>query len=289
LKIKTILHLTFVVLALVAAQNAWARPFCTSREVKGTYAFLANGSVLVPNTPITGPFMRIGSFKTDGAGGVVFSTLAIYNGINFGPEHFTGTYSVQSDCTIDLHVAVPIPINANVEFKGQVAENGNDVAFMLIDTDSPQAPPISTVVGFGKKRRLAHCSDDDLAGNWRIELNGFRNLPPTGTGTAYRHVGQIQADGTGGLLASFITSDNGAISQETAGGAYTVSPDCTFDLNYTLGGAPYSIRGSLINEGEAFAGLNMPGQEVANLGIVTGAVATGSMVRQSNSHENVER
>ncbi len=269
---------TFVFLALTWAPLAFGAS-CTTQTVQGIYAFLANGSILVPNTPITGPFMRIGSFTADGNGGITAATLAIYNGINFGPEHFGGTYSVGIDCSIDLNLAVPAPINGNVEFKGQVAANGSDVTFMLFNAAT--VPPITTVVGFGKLRSVSACTTTNLSGAWRIEMNGTLNLPPVGAGTPYRQVGQIKADGLGGMLASFVTSNNGTIAQETGAGTYAVNSDCTFDLNYSIGTTPYSVRGSLIDANTAYAGLNMPGQTVPNLGVVSGDVAYGSMVRET--------
>jgi hypothetical protein len=258
---------------------ASAASFCTTQQVQGTYSFLANGSILVPNQPITGPFMRIGYFTADGNGTMVADTLAIYNGINFGPEHYGGTYTVTSDCAIDFHIAVPAPINGDVEFRGQVAANGNDITFILFNAAT--VPPITTVVGFGKKRSQATCSNSDLTGAWRIELNGTLNLPPIGQGTAYRTVGQIAADGQGGLLVSLVTSNNGNMSLETGSGKYTILSDCTFDLNYSIGTTPYSVRGSLIDPNNAFAGLNQPGQTVPNVGVVSGAVAYGSMVKEN--------
>jgi hypothetical protein len=258
---------------------------CDTKDVSGTYAFLANGSVLVPGAPISGPFMRIGYFTADGRGAIRFSTLALYNGINFGTESFTGTYSLTSDCTIDLHVEVPQPINANAHFKGQVALGGDDAAFMLIDTNDPTKPGISTVAGFGRIRDVQSCSDETLAGAWRMEINGTRNLPPLGTGTLYRQVGRFQIDGRGGLLASFVTSNNGAISNEIGAGTYSMSSDCTFDLNYAIGNTPYSIRGSMIDRDEAFLGLNLPGVNQPGVGILTGAVATGTLLRQSGKSQ----
>ena len=275
------MKLTAIILVFSATCLAAGQPPCTTRDVTGTYAFLADGSVLIPASPLNGPFMRVGSFSATGTGSIHFSTLAIYNGINFGQESFSGTYSVTSDCTIDLHVAVPTPVNANAEFKGQIALAGDDVTFMLINTDDPAKPGISTVVGSARKQKVNVCSAESLDGAWRLELNGARNLPPFGTGTPYRQVGRIQTDGKGGMLASFITSNNGNISPETAAGTYSVSSDCTFDLNYTIGNTPYSVRGSMISFEEAFVGLNMPGVTQPGVGIITGAVATGTMMRES--------
>jgi hypothetical protein len=270
-------------LALTFAPIVWAGSPCTTRQIEGTYAFLANGSVLVPGAPLTGPFMRIGYFTADGRGGLVFTTLAIYNGINFGSEHFTGTYSVASDCAIDLNVALPAPILGNVEFKGWVGENGNDVTFMLVDAAT--VPPLSTVVGFGKQRDIERCSTGDLRGRWTLELNGSRNLAPGVPGTPWRQLAQLEDDQHGRLTASIITSNGGVISQVKTVGTYAVNSDCTFDLNYSIGSSPYSVRGSLIRQGEADAALNMPAVLNQQGSIVSaGSVATGTMIRQTNAH-----
>jgi len=233
--------------------------------------------------------MRIGSFTANGNGAINFSTLAIYNGINFGAESFAGTYYVSTDCALSVNLDVPQPINAKVIFQGQVALGGDDLAFMLINTDDPAKPGISTVGGFGRIRQVKSCSNQTVAGGWRMEINGIRNLPPLGTGSLYRQVGRFQNDGQGGLLASFITSNNGIISNETGAGNYQVFPDCTFDLNYTIGTTPYSIRGSMITGDEAFLGLNMPGVTMPGVGIISGAVATGTLVRQSAPHDRRDR
>jgi hypothetical protein len=64
-----------------------------------------------------------------------------------------------------------------------------------------------------------------------------------------------------------------------------MSSVCTFDLNYAIGSTPYSIRGSMIDRDEAFLGLNLPGVNQPGVGILTGAVATGTRVRQSGKSQ----
>lgn len=277
----------FIALALCGLCFADGHQPCRTSDVNGTYAFLANGAVLVPGAPISGPFSRVGTLTADGKGGIHFATLALYNGVNFGLESFGGTYSVTSDCAFDMHVAVPAPVFANAEFKGQIALGGDDLAFMLVNTDGP--PAISTVAGFGQARNRRSCVSETIGGSWRMEINGTSNIPPTPglPGTPYRQVGQFVLDGKAGLLASFVTSTNGLISNDTGAGTYKVNSDCTFDLNYTIGTTPYSIRGSVIDQDNAFLGLNLPGVQanVPPFGpvIITGAVATGKMVRQTEN------
>lgn len=277
--------------AVVAIQTAWSSPFCTASDVEGTYAFQAEGSVLVPGTPITGPFMRQGLFNADGIGNISIKTLAVYNGINFGFENFGGTYTVTTDCTIELKVAIPAPIFANATFKGTVANDGEDVMFMLMSTENPQAPAITTVLGHGRRLKLNSCRTMDLNGAYRFEVNGWLKLPPVGTATPERLLGSIQTNGAGALTASFIESNGGIIGEQSTTGSYTVNSDCTFAISFALDGFPMIMRGSLIGfGGEAFVVLNPPGQTVAVPPFgpveINGVVATGSMLKESiwNAH-----
>jgi hypothetical protein len=286
----TMMRLVGLLMAVVAIQTAWSRPFCTVRDVQGVYAFQADGTVLVPNTPITGPFMRLGWFNADGSGKVAASTLAVYNGINFGLEVYGGTYTVTSDCTIEFRLFIPAPINANAVFKGRVANDGEDVMFMLMSTENPQAPAITTVLGHGRRRKLRSCNLSNLNGAYRVEVNGWQSLPPLGAATPQRLLGRVHANGAGAFSASFIKSIGGIISEENTTGTYAVSSDCTFALSYTLGGAPTVLRGTLIDRGqEAFLALNPPGITVAippfGPVVINGVVATGTML-QEDSHDD---
>ena len=94
-----------------------------------------------------------------------------------------------------------------------------------------------------------------------MEINGTTGIiPGSSPGTTYRQVGQVVADGKGGLLASFVTSsNNGTIANQTGAGTYKVNSDCTFDPSYVISGSPCGIRGSLIDGDTADIALNMPG------------------------------
>jgi hypothetical protein len=277
----------FLLVALSFARSAAASPAptCTVHDVEGVYAFYANGSVLEPGIPLSGPFSRIGYFIADGNGGLQISAVALYDGIDFGPENFPGTYSVSSDCVYSMVAHVGSPIFAPSPASGQVAAGGDNITFMAVGVHA-------NVVGYAQRRmrRLnargqgAKCATGDFEGAYRMEVNGFVNLPPFGNGTAYRQVGRFDFDGKGGLLASLLTSDSGAIRQDTGAGTYVVHSDCTVDLTYQIRGTNYGIRGTVIDPNQAFIALNMPGvPEVIFPGLpstATGAVATGTLMRQ---------
>jgi hypothetical protein len=284
----TSIRLACCFISVVAIQTAWSRPTCTAQDVQGNYAFQADGTVLVPGTPITGPFMRQGYFIADGAGRVNASTLAVYNGINFGQEIYGGTYTVTTDCSIEFKLFIPSPINANATFKGTVANDGEDIMFMLMSTESQQAPAITTVLGHGRRQKVRQCTAKNVTGDYRVEVNGWFGLT-LGTATQQRLLGRVHADGVKAITASFVKSIGGAISEESTTGTFTVSPDCTFAMSFVLDTAPTILRGSLIGGGaEAFVALNPQGLPVMHplFGpiVVNGVVATGTMIQQSISN-----
>src|SRR5258706_16270822 len=102
--------------------------------------------------------------------------------------------------------------------------------FMLRSPETPPAPAITTVLGHGRRRKLNRCSLKDLDGAYRAEVNGWVNL--FAVPVAERLLGRVQANGTGGLSASFIKSVGGAISEENTTGSYTVASDCTFAMSF---------------------------------------------------------
>lgn len=287
---KTQLIRSLCVLGMaLASQTAWGRPFCTAKDVSGPYAFVADGNIMVPNTPITGPFMRMGWVKFDGAGSIQASTLAVYNGINFGQETLTGTYTVDTDCTIELHVNVPAPINQNSHFKGRVANDGEDIFFMLVDVAGIPLP--TSVAGHGRRRKLNTCSAKDFTGPYRVEAHGWLNLPIpnspfAGPAVEGRLIGRLQGDGAGNGQVYFMKNIGGFIQEEGATATYVVNPDCTFAISYILGGGPIVLRGSFIGLGEeAFVVMDPPGYIVnlppfGNVEINT-VVATGTMIQQT--------
>jgi len=87
-------------LLLLACVSVWATPVqaahCSLSSVAGKYGFTLNGVVILPTGPV--PIAAIGKAVLD-AGGSVSGTEARTVGGGYADETFTGTYTVNADCT----------------------------------------------------------------------------------------------------------------------------------------------------------------------------------------------
>jgi len=110
----------------------YAQGGCSNATLAGNYAFIYNGAN-APGHSVTGENTlgnaAVGLFTFDGAGNVTASYTAVFNGHAFStsvPD--TGTYTVNSDCTVSTTDAT---IDAHFNF----AIVGGGAEFFAIQTD----------------------------------------------------------------------------------------------------------------------------------------------------------
>src|SRR2546425_671186 len=102
----------FALVLLVAAsvgQALHAEPHCSNADLKGVYGMLATGTIVIApaGVPI-GPFARAGRVVADGRGNIAVANTASYNGFILA-ESYNATYTVASDCSVDIKPLVPLP------------------------------------------------------------------------------------------------------------------------------------------------------------------------------------
>ena len=68
---------------------------CSNATLNGSYGLHAKGTILG-----VGDFAAVGRFTFDGKGHLSGKLFVRVNGINIGPNDFTGTYFVNPDCTV---------------------------------------------------------------------------------------------------------------------------------------------------------------------------------------------
>ena len=68
---------------------------CSNATLKGSYGLHATGTISG-----MGDFAAVGRFVFDGEGHLTGKLYMRINGNNLGPNEFTGTYSVDTDCTV---------------------------------------------------------------------------------------------------------------------------------------------------------------------------------------------
>ena len=101
---RTLLALSIGVLTTFgAARTAPAKSGCSNATLKGSYGLHATGTVL--SGPLTGPLAFVGILTFDGAGQL---TVSLSQRLSSGTSAttlikvpFTGTYSVNADCTVE--------------------------------------------------------------------------------------------------------------------------------------------------------------------------------------------
>jgi len=90
--LKTI-ALTVLMVAASVPGAAASGPHCSSKTAIGSWGFTSTGSI-----PVIGPVAAVGIFTADGSGNLSGSQTRSLAGA-IADETFTGTYTVNSDCT----------------------------------------------------------------------------------------------------------------------------------------------------------------------------------------------
>lgn len=180
---------------------------------------------------------------------------------------YSGTYTVNSNCTATVIAKLPAPINLPVTLTGVLSDDTNQLSFLLND------PPGSTISGFVRKMQVKWCGTSDLSGDYAFDLAGSIVAPPTSAG-GFKRNGKLTADGVGNFSAATLASYNGLVAAETFNGTYTVNPNCSVSIKYTFPAtAPnvtVSLSGTIVDKGK----------RILLIGTDPGAAITGSLRTQ---------
>jgi hypothetical protein len=267
---------------------------CSVSQFVGVYGMSAAGAVLVaPGFPsqLLGPFGRVGRVAADGVGNVSVANTASYNGTIIA-ETYSGTYTVDIDCNVDIKVTVGLPIGAGgalepvpFEFVGAMADNGSSVAVLAcglgpgvpcfpVSSALTGAAPTGNVIRVLLSRESAalttgQCATENLVGAYQLDMSG---TDLTGSQPVpFARDGWVAFDSRGIFSGHATVSDGGgAVTVEVIAGAYTVSSLCNLAISYGFGGKSHLWTGTLTNQGN---GANLIVSE-------TGYVITGTMTAE---------
>jgi hypothetical protein len=263
----TILRAIFAaILILAVTALAQAAPRCDNKTLKGTYGEIGWGDVVVPIDPsLVGPFTRAGQTIADGNGTIVSHTVASFNGIIFQVPEYSGQYAVHPDCTLEIHLTIPIPtsqgaIPVPIDFVGVISDQGRSVANMITSIAGGQ-PGVTVRILF-RKQEKDHCSDHDMSGTYGLDMWGT-NATQAPVGSISRN-GVLQFDGNGAFTATTDVSYAGGIVHEVFSGGYSVDSRCTLTLQYTHNGTTYKWFGGLADSSatSSLMVVNPPGAAV---------------------------
>lgn len=236
-----------LMMGLCAGQNLFAAQNCGNQDFNGAYGMLASGSITVPNTPITGPFARVGLVHGDGHGKVAINTTASYNGILF-VEVITGSYAVSPDCSVVFHLDPFPPVNLPATLDALLSDNKRELSFMIVD------PPGQTVHAVlrrqdtgGNEADEGGCSAKSLSKPYVLTMQGNVLTPAPGELPGeFVRVGKFTPDGSGNFSAETEANYSGfEFRPENFQGTYAVARDCTVSIQYTFLGVDYAWHGVL--------------------------------------------
>lgn len=197
---------------------------CSVATLQGTYGFFEQGTYvgkIGPFPPGPFPVAIVGSVTYDGAGNL----SGAYTG-NFGgfivSAPFTGTYTVNRDCTYSDEFAPGQGLLLHTA--GSISGRGMFQEIHYIDTDTGIA-----VSGTSKKAPQDGCSLETLKGNYALFGQGTRLLAgSTPTFVPVSRSGIATFDGAGNFSGELTASANGTIVPGvTFTATYTVNSDCT--------------------------------------------------------------
>jgi hypothetical protein len=109
---------------------------CSNATLRGSYAFRVDGlNVSNPYLPL-GPFAAVGKNTYDGNGHMTGTIVISANG-SVIPTTYTGTYTVNGDCTGFKSAA--LAIGATVQFDFVVAGNAREIQMIVTRAGPPSA------------------------------------------------------------------------------------------------------------------------------------------------------
>lgn len=193
---------------------------CSRATLNGSYTFFEQATL------IGEPVMRMvtnGIISFDGHGNLSGESITNVEGwgVSGTGDPFTGTYTVNPDCTYSGELTGLD--GTTFHFVGTITGSG-----MLQETRYVITDPGWVAPGTVKRIQPEPCSVSTLKGSY--------SLFGEGTITAYTppapiaHVGIVTYDGAGRFFGSDTIMLNGTMVPDTFTGTYTVSADCTVSV-----------------------------------------------------------
>jgi uncharacterized protein (TIGR03437 family) len=195
---------------------------CSVSDLNGAYGFTLTGRAISSSGSFAGSFQSVGTAAFDGNGNVTLTGTSNTNAATGTPFSYTGTYSVDSDCS----GALSTTINGAATFNLVVWNGGAN--FGMTGADGTYAYAAS-----GTGTLPPACADATVSGEYTFTASGF-TLSGTSQIGAQDEGGVLQFDGQGNVTASYIDTQGGMTPVSVmSAGTYTVASDCTASATLT--------------------------------------------------------
>ena len=219
----TVLGLTASLAPAGSSPRALAAEGCGLRSLNGAYGFAFQGQVVPP---------EVVELDIAGAGRIVFDAHGGLSGKEWDSTNglqetltFTGSYSVQPDCT---GTASLVNSNGRTDhIKFGLVKGGEGFHFTVTD-------PGVVLTGRTTRQGISHCTNRSLSGVFTAAESGS-DFNPAGVEQGDDSLFfTIRFDGRGNESGSSTTSLNGFSFSDTFTGTYHVNPDCTASASNTF-------------------------------------------------------
>src|SRR5580704_13484535 len=226
---KTILSILICLSAVpLVAQTTIGGGTCSASNLNGNYEVLLSGRQSVANQA-TNLLQGVGTATFDGSSNVTLAlTLnTVTPAQTFGTAvTYTGTYSVQANCS----AAITITGGDSATFSVEIQSQGR--AFVLIGSDA-----MWVYNGNGNLQSFTSaCQTGMLSGAYAF-LGGGSALSSTGPGAGVSTVGLLQFDGQGNVTGNWTqvaSTTNGTTSSSVSiTGNYSITSACSGSITLT--------------------------------------------------------
>lgn len=254
----------FAIPVVAHANAAGNATHCSLATLKGSFGLVEEGTIVVQSPPLL--FVTSGIIFYDGHGKLSGSETTNLNGAPM-PDTFTGTYTVNSDCTYSDSVVVS-PSGALLNHQGTIIGDGLSRELHVIGTDLG-------VVSFAtlKKTPPGGCSLETLKGKYvKFAHTTVVVAPPGFPPTPFPTVDLVIVtyDGAGNAAGTFTVNFDGFVFSGTGTSTYTMNRDCSYSEETTLAdGSVHHATGTVTGEGTR--------QEVQFISPDNGQVSLGTM------------
>jgi len=219
---------------------------CTNASGYGTHFYVLHGEETSPGSLSTGlPYATLGQITLDGIGGASGKLTSNANGVST-PATFTGSYSVNPNCTVTETLSVTPQAGSKFTSTAIVQSVDSGTSTLNMTTTS-------SVVLYGQSyyaagAGAAQCDIGSLNGSYGFQL--YQTEIPSYAPAAY--VGTVTADGQGGITWSDMRNQGGQGSTSQSGtGTYTIAGDCSGTATLTGSNGATTLALGLVRGGGA--------------------------------------
>ncbi len=266
----TKLRWSFLLLVLLIVTKSWAA-HCSLQTLKGVYGLDEAGTIIVPTTQL---FVTNGTSIYDGNGNLSGSVT-----LNMGmplQATFTGTYTINADCSYSDSVMVVFPFGVTpLNHKGMVVRHGISQEVLVTGAD-PGTASAATI----RRAPVGRCSLESLKGTYGAVERGQMVVaaPPVFPQGPFVNIANAIFDGAGHFSGEYMAViGDGTVRTGEFSGKYTVGPECTYTDEFIVTGTP--VPGLTLHHQGSIAGEGIL-QEVHFIYTDPVSVVSGILVKQ---------